>query len=138
MAVRYWESSAVVAALLENDSAAAASLNGPGHRITSSLTIAEVRRALVRARHRGVLTGEAELRLTSAALDLLQRCETIDVTRAILERVARPFAREPIRTLDAIHVATIEMAADDPRQTTVVTRDNRVRDNARALGCLVE
>lgn len=138
MAVRYWESTAVVAALLEDDSAAAASLNAPGQRITSSLTIAEVRRALVRARYRGALTSEAELRLTSAALDLFQRCEIVDITGAVLERVVRPFAREPVRTLDAIHLATIELATDDPRQTTVISRDRRIRENALALGCLVE
>lgn len=136
--IRYWESSAVVAALVEDDAAAARSLNVPGHPITSSLTLAEVRRALVRARHRGTLTSEAELRLTSAALDLFQRCEIVDITPAILERVVRPFAREPVRTLDAIHLATIEWAIDDPLQTTVISRDRRIRENAQALGCIVE
>jgi len=45
---------------------------------------------------------------------------------------------EPIRTLDALHLATAEELAEPPALVTIVTRDARVRDNARALGYAVE
>ena len=45
---------------------------------------------------------------------------------------------EPIRTLGAVHLATAEELAEPPALVTIVTRDARVRDNARALGYAVE
>jgi predicted nucleic acid-binding protein len=48
--------------------------------------------------------------------------------------VRRPFPAEPIRTLDAIHLATAELLGEAPQLVTIVTRDERVRANARALG----
>ena len=67
-----------------------------------------------------------------------RRCFILDVDRAVLGRVRRPFPIEPIRTLDAVHLATIELLGEAPQLVTIVTRDDRVRDNARALGYLVE
>ena len=67
-----------------------------------------------------------------------QRCFILDVDRAVLVRVRRPFPIEPIRTLDAVHLATAEVLAEPPALVTIVTRDARVRDNARALGYAVE
>jgi hypothetical protein len=61
-----------------------------------------------------------------------------DAERCILERVARPFPIEPIRTLDAVHLATAELLGEPPQLVTIVTRDVRVRGNARALGYAVE
>jgi hypothetical protein len=52
--------------------------------------------------------------------------------------VRRPFPFEPIRTLDAVHLATTELLGEAPQVVTIVTRDDRVRDNARALGYIVE
>jgi hypothetical protein len=59
------------------------------------------------------------------------------VTEEILKRVARPFPAEPVRTLDAIHLATLESLGETPQLVTVVTRDERVARNARALGYAV-
>ncbi len=67
-----------------------------------------------------------------------RRCHIVSVTEAILAKVGRPFPVEPIRTLDAIHLATAEALGDPPALVTIVTRDLRVRDNANALGHPVE
>jgi predicted nucleic acid-binding protein len=67
-----------------------------------------------------------------------RRCFILDVDRAVLARVGRPFPLEPIRTLDAVHLATAELLGEPPQLVTIVTRDTRVRDNARALGYAVE
>jgi hypothetical protein len=45
---------------------------------------------------------------------------------------------EPIRTLDAIHLAAAEALGDPPALVIIVTRDLRVRENATALGYPVE
>jgi hypothetical protein len=62
----------------------------------------------------------------------------MSITDKVLTRAARPFPAEPIRTLDAIHLATLETLGDAPALLTVVTRDLRVRENATALGYCVE
>lgn len=63
-----------------------------------------------------------------------RRCELVAVSDEVLERAARPFPIEPIRTLDAIHLSSIELLRESPQLLTVVTRDNRVAANAVALG----
>jgi hypothetical protein len=67
-----------------------------------------------------------------------RRCHIVSVTETILSHVARPFPVEPIRTLDAIHLATAEVLGDPPALVAIITRDVRVRDNATALGHPVE
>ncbi len=67
-----------------------------------------------------------------------RRCYIVGVTDAVLARVRRPFPVEPIRTLDAVHLATAEMLGEPPALMTIVTRDSRVRENAEALGYAVE
>lgn len=43
-----------------------------------------------------------------------------------------------MRTLDAIHLVSADLLADEPQLLTVVTRDARVRANAAANGHAVE
>lgn len=137
-AVRYIETSALLAALLEGDAAARKSLRIRGTLVTSLLTFAEARRGLVCARHGGRLTAEQERSALRALARLRARCTTIAVANEILEFAGRPFPVEPIRTLDAVHLATVAAVADAPQFTTVITRDERVRSNALAAGYAVE
>jgi predicted nucleic acid-binding protein len=136
--VRYIESSALVAALLEQDSDALKSVRTRGRTVTSALTIAETARAILRARTAARLTADKERALVRALRRFERRCYLVAVTDAVLARVRRPFPVEPIRTLDAVHLATAELLAEPPALTTVVTRDARVRENAEALGYAVE
>lgn len=77
-----------------------------------------------------------------AALRWLQtfrrRCDIVAINDAVLARAGRPFTVEPIRTLDAIHLATAELLGEPPQLITIVTRDNRIIQNAKALGYAVE
>jgi predicted nucleic acid-binding protein len=111
----------------------------PGtQQVTSALTLAEVGRAIVRARATGRLTAEEEQAAARALRTFERRCFILDVNPAVLDRVRRPFPVEPIRTLDAVHLATAELLGEPRQLVTVVARDGRVRDNARALGYAVE
>src|ERR1044071_2948656 len=67
-----------------------------------------------------------------------RRCYIVAVTDAVLARVRRPFPVEPICTLDAVHLATAELLGEPPPLMTIVSRDDRVRTNADALGYVVE
>jgi uncharacterized protein len=136
--MRYIESSALVAALLEHDVDALKSLRARARRITSTLTLAEAARAIVRARVGGRLTADAERAAVRALRRFERRCYLVAVTDDVIARVKRPFPVEPVRTLDAVHLATAESLGEPPQLMTIVTRDNRVRENARALGYTVE
>jgi hypothetical protein len=132
------ESSALVAALLEHDTAALKPLPAGTQLVTSALTLAEAGRAIIRARATGRLTTAEEQTAVRALRTFERRCFTLDVDRAVLTRVRRPFPIEPLRTFDAVHLATTELLGEAPQVVTIVTRDVRVRDNARALGYTVE
>jgi hypothetical protein len=137
-AVRYIESSALLAALLERDRSARVALRGVGRRVTSALTMAEAGRAILRARAERRLTADDERAAVRALVWFERRCYVMAVTDAVLARVRRPFPVEPVRTLDAVHLATVELLGESPPLVTIVTRDVRIRDNARALGYVVE
>jgi len=138
LVLRYVESSALVAALLERDVAARAAIRGPGRRVSSSLTLAEATRAVIRAKAAGRLDAAEQRAAIRALQTFARRCDLMAVTDAVLERVGRPFPVEPVRTLDAVHLATAEQLGEPPALVTIVTRDARVKDNAVALGYAVE
>ena len=130
----YVESSALLAALLEHDVKALGTLRAAHQLVTSALTSTECHRGLVRARAAGRLSEDHAADCAQALHTFFARCTTIAVTAGILQRAGRPFAVEPIRTLDAIHLATAEALGDAPALTTMLTRDARVRDNAKTMG----
>jgi len=135
--MHYIESSALVAALLEHEADALKSLRAPARQITSALTLAEAARAIMRARVGDRLTPDAERAAVRALRRFERRCYVVAVTDDILARVRRPFPVEPVRTLDAVHLATVESLGEPPQLISVVTRDRRVRENAKALGYAV-
>jgi predicted nucleic acid-binding protein len=132
--IRYIESSALVAAIMERDAEVSTQVSEIGQRVTSALTLAEAMRAVVRARAAGRIGPREERSALRDFQRFARRCVVIPVTEEVLTRVARPFPDEPIRTLDAIHLGTIESLGETPQLVTVVTRDDRIARNARALG----
>jgi predicted nucleic acid-binding protein len=138
VAVRYIESSALVAALLERDPEALKSLRAKTRQITSTLTLAEAARAIVRARVSARLTPDQERGAVRGLHRFERRCYVVAITDDVLARVRRPFPVEPVRTFDAVHIATAESLGEPPQLITIVTRDRSVRDNAKALGYAIE
>jgi predicted nucleic acid-binding protein len=136
--MHYIESSALVAALLEHEADALKSLRAAARQITSALTLGEAARAIMRARVGDRLTPDAERAAVRALQRFERRCYVVAVTDDILARVRRPFPVEPVRTLDAVHLATVESLGEPPQLISVVTRGQRVRENAKALGYAVE
>ena len=83
------------------------------------------------------MTAEQERASVQALRRFERRCYVVALTDAVLARVRRPFPVEPIRTLDAVHLATAELLGEPPPLITIVTRDDRVRENAEVLGYAV-
>lgn len=136
--MRYVESSALVAALLEHDLAVIKRVPRGTRQVTSVLTFSEAQRAIIRARTAARLTAEDEKAAVRGLRTFERRCFLLDLDRAVLDRVRRAFPIEPVRTVDAIHLATVELLQESPERVTIVTRDQRVRANALALGYSVE
>jgi predicted nucleic acid-binding protein len=136
--IRYIETSALIAAVVEGDKAADEAIRGEGRRIASVLTFGEARRTIARL---GV-TGRMTSRLQRTTLGRLKKLESyldlVAIGAEVLERTAKPFPIEPVRSLDAIHLATAELLDASPQAVTIVTRDRRVAQNARAMGFVVE
>ena len=104
---------------------------------TSRCTLAEVGRVFSRLRilepaaAAAAAAREAQFQ-TDSELWVIQ-----SVDDAIWDRSARPFPVEPVRTLDALHLATMERLAGVIDRLVILSTDRRVRDNARALGFAV-
>src|SRR4051794_21248189 len=104
----YAESSAVLAWLLaeETSSAIEALLDGAEWIVASDLTLAECSRSLIRAHAAGSLS-ELEMTRKRSVLEASSAHWTLmRIDREVLERARRRFPEEPVRTLDALHLAS--------------------------------
>lgn len=135
----YVESSAVLAWLLgeAEGPAVRAALAAAALRITSALTVVEVERCIRRGEATGRF-GEAHAAGRRAALaELADDWQVLALADEQLERACRPFPVEPVRTLDALHLAAALQWQQALRVVSVLSLDARVRDNARRLGFAV-
>ncbi len=102
--------------------------------VASSLTAVECARSLARARSTGRVTATGEL----AALRLLDVAESNwdvhDLSERVLVRARGRFPAEPVRTLDALHLATAALLSEALGRLTVLSFDERIRINASGLG----
>jgi hypothetical protein len=55
----------------------------------------------------------------------------------VVERARRPFPAEPLRALDAIHLATALIVAADAPGMGLLSFDRRIRQAGKALGLRV-
>jgi predicted nucleic acid-binding protein len=135
----YLESSAALRDILEGASAGEVRdlLRSAHLVVTSRLTIAEVGRVLARLR---VLDPSLSARVAareSAWLSDSELWAIEPVDDLILARCSRPFPHEPVRMLDAVHLATAERLSSALPDLVVLSTDERIRHNAEALGFVV-
>ncbi len=132
----YVETSALLRVLLDGDEALRPVLSGEG-LFTSVLTFVEAARAVLRARREQRLDArqarEAERRL--AAFE--RSCDAIALDDEVLRRAREEFPEEPVRSLDAIHLACLRVLDDELGGFEIASCDDRVRRNATALGFAV-
>jgi predicted nucleic acid-binding protein len=92
--------------------------------ITSTLTEVELPRALIRA---GALTGLAAVPTVLARLDKFE----IDT---VVRSIAAAYQNPALRSLDAVHLATAQVAVSIAPLTAFVAYDTRLAEAAAALG----
>jgi predicted nucleic acid-binding protein len=102
--------------------------------VASDLTLIECDRVMLRAAALGELT-EAEAadrraHLTAAA----SHWQILRIAPEIVERARQPFPGEPIRTLDAIHLASALVARTAIAGLTLLSLNDRVRKAGKKLG----
>ena len=134
--ILYAESSAVLAWLFGEARGAMALdvLRDSRSVFASELTLVESHRAI----HSAIATGRLS-RSEGEEARLQLETETIpwtvhDLSAEVTQRASRGFPREPVRALDALHLATaLEISAFRP-DLKLFSFDRRVRENAVALG----
>lgn len=100
----------------------------------SEVTVLECDRALRAAEARGRLDAAAAHAARSRLEAATISWNVYRVGDVIMDRARRPFPREPVRALDALHLATALHVAEFQRDLKVLTFDRRIRSNAAALG----
>lgn len=134
--ILYAESSAVLAWLLgEADGSAVRALLSQARVIFASrLTLVECERALARLQAGGVLSGSDTATLRETLNHAASHWLRYEISPSVLARSGQPFPVEPIRTLDAIHLATAMELRSAESRLELVTLDSRIRSNAARLG----
>lgn len=131
------ESSALLRVLLERDAALAGTLRRFPRFFTSALTLVEVPRALGRARREGRLSAAAFARVQRRYRAFAGNCTIAEVTPPVRDRAVVEFPAEPVRSLDALHLATMVVWSEMLGPLVMASCDQRVRANASALGFAV-
>ena len=132
----YAETSALLRWLFDQAQAATVleHLKGSARVVCSRLTLVELRRVVRRA----VATAEIEERQGETLLATVARASArwtiLEITRDVTDRVESRFPRGPLRTLDAIHLASAVVLQQSLPDLHVLSVDDRVRENASLLG----
>lgn len=102
--------------------------------VASDLTLIECDRVLLRAAAVGELSeadsADRRAYLTAAAA----HWHILRIGPDIVERARQPFPGDPIRTLDAIHLASALVARSTIPGLELLSLDDRIRKTARRLG----
>jgi len=102
--------------------------------LSSCITLIECDRVLIRAVSTSALPEAVASERRAVLAGTVDHWVVFDLDAEIVERARRPFPDEPIRTLDAIHLATATLAQSLVSELAVVSLDDRVRASARQMG----
>ncbi len=131
----YAESSSVLAWLLGEPTAEEVRtiLTGATRVVTSSLTPVECARGLARGRSQSRLSLKDELSALRLLDVAVSNWDVHELTDRVLRRARARFPFEPVRTLDALHLATALLFAENLGSVSVLSYDERIRANAAQL-----
>ena len=139
MTVLYAESSAVLSWLLgePHQDEIVAELSKANEVVTSTITAIECGRALLRARIEGRVKPTEEMAALRLLDDAVERWTVLGLSDEVDRRARQEFPNEPLRTFDALHLATASVFAEALGDIRMLSLDDRVRDNARSLGMTI-
>jgi len=137
--ILYAESSAVLSWLLgePHQHDIVAELSRADEVVTSTITAIECGRALLRARIDGRVKPTEEMAALRLLDDAVERWTVLGLSDEVDQRARQEFPNEPLRTLDALHLATASVFAEALGGIRMLSLDERVRTNARSLGMAI-
>jgi predicted nucleic acid-binding protein len=136
MKTLYFESSAAVAWLFGETAASDVikAMDEAGVVVTSLLTIVEIERAIHRVVALRLIKEVSAQKLRGLLARRRKKWITMAVTDSVLARAGSAFPIEPVKALDAIHLATALAFAGEFPEIGMLSLDRRVSENATALG----
>jgi len=134
--ILFAESSAILAWLLGEPRGAEVvdALEAAEHVIVSDLLFVECARNLIRGAMLGRITDQELASRRQLLAQASANWQTQRVAVAILNRSKQPFPREPVRSIDALHLASALHVASALPGLRMLSLDRRVRENAAELG----
>ena len=101
---------------------------------SSDLLLVECDRTLIRAEAAGALSAAESASRRAALNQQSAYWMFLRIEGEVLERARRPFPLEPVRSLDALHLASLLVVRSIFADAEVLSFDERIRGNATALG----
>ena len=102
--------------------------------VTSALTLAEVKRVIRRFVSQKILTEGKAQELIGILETQSRGWDVLEISSSILNRAGEHFPIEPIRTLDAIHLASALELKRIFSDLNVLSSDSRIVENVIPLG----
>ena len=132
----YAESSSVLRWLLDESVAEQIErlLRGATKIVCSRLTLVETRRVVRRAVVENVLDEVGSSTVLEALARAAAGWAVLEMSREVAERAEAAFPVEPVRTLDAFHLASALLLRRALPDLRLLSSDDRVRANGRQLG----
>ena len=136
----YAESSAVLAWLFDEPTApkVRALLGEAEIIVASDLTLIECDRVVLRAMTLKELTEAAAADLRAHLNSAAAHWQVLRIAGEVVDRARQPYPGAPVRTVDAIHLASLLVARSAVAGLRLLSLDERVRQAATGLGIAVE
>ena len=133
---RYADSSAVLAWLLDEPDGprVGRALRTASRVMASVLTVLECDRVLLRLAARDPRRRANADGLAARLAEASTHWDLLPINAEVVERARHSFPDDMVRSLDAIHLASIAVIGGTVEDFEVLSLDSRVRVNARALG----
>lgn len=132
----YAETSAVLAWLFaqEGGGRVRETLAGASQVVASRLTLIETRRVIRRAEREARISAVQAADLLALFARAASTWVVLEISAEVARRAEEGFPREPVRTLDAVHLASALVLRRAFPDLAVATADERVRVNSQQLG----
>jgi len=105
---------------------------------SSRLALIETRRVVRRAEREGRITAAQSADLLAVFAQAASTWAILEISEEIVRRAKDGFPNEPVRTLDAIHLASALFLRQSFPDLVILSADERVRANAALLGFSAE
>jgi predicted nucleic acid-binding protein len=138
--ILYAETSAVLRWLFREAAGEAcrAALAAATKVASSRLTLIETRRVIRRAEREGRINAVQAVDLGALFAQAASTWALLGLSPTVEQRAGESFPSEPLRTLDAIHLASALQLREAFPELAMLSMDDRIRTNAAQLGFRVE